>query len=85
MLRPEKQLSVQGNSVEYLAGRGAVWNRDEFYMVRQYILFQVLKENIGLFAKESQINNHRIQISFSTDIEDTLRFRGLHHLKFFLL
>ena len=46
---------------------------------------KVLDEVIGLFTKQSQIDNDRIQIRFCTDVEDALGLGRLYDLEFLLL
>ena len=77
--------AVKGDFIKDLSGRSSVGNGDEFHMLGEDVFLQVLDEVIGLFTKQAQIDNHGIQIRFSTDVEDALGFRRFHHLKLFLL
>ena len=77
--------AVKGDFIKDLSGRSSVGNGDEFHMLGEDVFLQVLDEVIGLFTKQSQIDNDRIQIRFCTDVEDALGLGRLYDLEFLLL
>lgn len=77
--------AVKGDFIKDLSGRSSVGNGDEFHMLGEDVFLQVLDEVIGLFTKQTQIDNDRIQIRFRTDVEDALGLGRLYDLEFLLL
>jgi len=77
--------AVKGDFIKDLSGSSPVGNGDEFHMLGEDVFLQVLDEVIGLFTKQTQIDNDRIQIRFRTDVEDALGLGRLYDLEFLLL